>query len=81
MEFRVQLHSGGRFVLPARLRKELKIKAGDEIILRLENGSVRLVPLPLAVRLAQQTVKKYVPKGKSLVEDLIKSRKEEASRD
>ena len=79
MEFRVQVHSGGRFVLPAKLRKELQIKAGDEIVLRLENGSVRLVPLHQAVIIAQQTVKKYVPIGTSLVEDLIHARKEEAA--
>ncbi len=81
MEFRVQIRSGGRFVLPAKLRKELQIKAGDEIVLRLENGSVRLVPLHQAVIIAQQTVKKYVPQGTSLVEDLIQARKEEATRE
>jgi len=79
MEFRVQVHSGGRFVLPSKLRKELQIKAGDEIILHLENGSIRLVPLHQAVKIAQQTVKKYVPKGTSLVADLIQARKEEAA--
>ena len=79
MEFRVQVHSGGRFVLPSKLRKELQIKVGDEIILRLENGSIRLVPLHQAVIIAQQTVQKYVPKGTSLVTDLIQARKEEAA--
>lgn len=79
MEFRVQVHSGGRFVLPSKLRKELQIKAGDEIVLSLEDGSVRLIPLHQAVRIAQQTVKKYVPKGTSLVADLIEARKEEAA--
>ena len=79
MEFRVQIRSGGRFVLPAKLRKELQIKAGDEIVLRLENGTIRLVPLHQAVIIAQQTVKKYVPTGTSLVEDLIHARKEEAA--
>lgn len=79
MEFRVQVHSGGRFVLPSKLRKELQIKAGDEIVLRLENGSIRLVPLHQAVIIAQETVKKYVPKGTSLVADLIQARKEEAA--
>ena len=66
-------------MLPSKLRKELQIKTGDEIVLRLENGSVRLVPLHQAVIIAQQTVKKYVPIGTSLVEDLIHARKEEAA--
>ena len=79
MEFKVQVHSGGRFVLPSKLRKELQIKAGDEIVLSLEDGSVLLIPLHQAVRIAQQTVKKYVPKGTSLVADLIQARKEETA--
>ncbi len=58
MEFRVQMHSGGRFVLPSLLRKELKLQPGDEVILRLEDGSVRLLPLPQAVAYARQTVRK-----------------------
>lgn len=62
MEFRVQVRSGGRFVLPSKIRKELQIKPGDEIVLRLENGSVRLVPLHQAVSIAQQTVKKICSK-------------------
>lgn len=81
MEFRVQMHSGGRFVLPSRLRKELKIKPGDEVILRLENGSVRLLPLAQAVTYAQQTVRRYIKEGTSLVDDLIDSRREEAGLD
>lgn len=79
MEFKVQVHSGGRFVLPSKLRKELQIKAGDEIVLSLEDGSVRLIPLHQAVRIAQQTIKKYVPNGTSLVADLIQARKNEES--
>ena len=79
MEFKVQIHSGGRFVLPAKLRKELQIKAGDEIVLRLENGSIRLVPLHQAVLMAQLSVKKYVPEGTSLVDDLIQARREEST--
>ncbi len=41
MEYRVQIRSGGRIVLPSKLRKELQIKPGDEIILRLKNGSIQ----------------------------------------
>lgn len=80
MGFRVQIHLGGRFVLPAKLRKELQIKGGDEIVLYLENGSVRLIPLRQAVLIAQQSFKKYVPEGTSLVSDLILARKEVAAR-
>ena len=64
--------------MPVNLRKALKIKTGDEFIVRLEANSIRLIPLQQAVILAQKAVKQYVPKGVSLVDELIKVRREEA---
>ena len=79
MENRVQIHKGGRLVVPAKLRKALNIKTGDQVVVRLENDSIRLIPVQQAVALAQKAVKQYVPKGFSLVDELIKRRREEAS--
>ncbi len=78
MEIRVQIRSGGRLVVPVKLRKALNIKAGDEVVVLLENDSIRLIPMQQAVNLAQKAVKQYVPKGVSLVDELIKARREEA---
>lgn len=79
METRIQVRNGGRFVLPVNFRKALKIKTGDEMILRLEGDSLRLIPLQQAIRMAQKAVRQYVPKGKSLVDDLVQARREEAA--
>lgn len=81
MEAKVQIREGGRLVVPVNLRKALKIKAGDELIVRLEQDSIRLIPLQQAVNLAQKAVKQYVPSGVSLVDDLIKTRREEVGRE
>ena len=81
METRIQIGKGGRLVVPVKLRNALKIKAGDEIVARLENDSIRLIPMRQAVALAQKAVRQYVPKGISLVDDLIKARREEAGRE
>jgi AbrB family looped-hinge helix DNA binding protein len=78
MESRVQIRKGGRLVVPAKLRKALNIKTGDEFVARLENDSIRLIPMPQAVILAQKAVRKYAPPGVSLVDELIKARREEA---
>jgi AbrB family looped-hinge helix DNA binding protein len=77
MENRLQIRKGGRLVLPAKLRKALNIKTGDQVVVRLENDSIRLIPVQQAVTMAQRAVKQYVPEGVSLVDELIKSRKEE----
>jgi AbrB family looped-hinge helix DNA binding protein len=76
MEIRTTISKGGRIVLPARLRKALEIQAGDEPVMRLENGSIRMIPLRQVVSLAQKAVRSYVPKGSSLVDGLIRSRRD-----
>ena len=75
------MRSGGRLVVPANLRKALKSKTGDEIIVRLENDSIRLIPMHQAVSLAQTIVRQYAPQGVSLVDELIKARRQEAGRE
>lgn len=79
MEIRTQMNKSGRIIIPSRLRKALEIQDGDEILLRLENGSIRLIPLRQAVALAQKTVRRYVPEGVSLADALIQARREEAA--
>ncbi len=81
MEIRTQVGKSGRIILPAKLRKALEIHAGDEIVLRLEDGSIRLLPLRQAVALAQKNVRQYVPAGVSLVDDLLQQRRAEADRE
>ena len=81
MEYRTQISKSGRIVVPVTLRRALEIQPGDEIVLRLENGSIRLIPLGQAVALAQQTVRRYTPAGVSLVDALIQARREEARRE
>jgi len=77
MEFKTQIAKGGRLVVPAKLRKALQLEAGDEVVLRLEGGSLRLIPLHQAVSLAQEAVHKYAPESVSLVDELIQARRAE----
>ncbi len=79
IEIKTQIARGGRIVLPVKFRKALEIQIGDEIVMRLENGSIRLIPLRQAVNLAQKAVRQYVPKETSLVDELIRARREESS--
>ena len=59
---RMQISQDGRIRLPAILRKVLEIQPGDEMVMRLENGSIRMIPLRQAVTVAQKAVRKYLPK-------------------
>lgn len=81
METVAQIGKSGRISVPAKMRAALDVHAGDDILIRMENGTIRLIPLKQAVSLAQKAVKRHVPKGTSLVDALIQARREEGARD
>ena len=73
--------SAGRVVLPAGLRKELGIEEGSEVIFTRTTHGIEVMTLNEAVRQAQQLCAKYIKPGVSLVDELIRERREEAARE
>lgn len=78
---RGRLVSGGRLQIPARVRRELGLKDGDAVLLETVQGELRVRPYREAVARAQAIVRKYVPAGVSLSEELIADRRAEAERE
>lgn len=72
---------GGRLVIPARHRKALGLKTGDEVLLRLVDGELRILSQAEAVKRAQAMVKRHVKRGRSLVDELLTERRVEARRE
>ncbi|HEU0004779.1 MAG TPA: AbrB/MazE/SpoVT family DNA-binding domain-containing protein [Terriglobia bacterium] len=70
---------GGRVVIPADYRRALGLKVGDEVILRMADGEVHILTRRQAIKKAQALVRKHVPERKSLVRELIRERRGEAS--
>jgi AbrB family looped-hinge helix DNA binding protein len=81
VETRVRLNENGRVVIPAPYRKALGIKAGDEVILRMEDDELRITTMKRKIERAQQRIRKYVKPGVSLVDELIAERREAAKRE
>ncbi|MEK7849028.1 MAG: AbrB/MazE/SpoVT family DNA-binding domain-containing protein [Chloroflexota bacterium] len=80
LEVKTRMGAGGRVVIPAGYRRTLGLKPGDEVMLLLEEGEVRLLTPQRAVQRAQALVRRYIPEGRSLVEELLQQRREEAAR-
>lgn len=79
--FSVTVGARGRVVLPAALRERLGVKEGDRLVLTVEkDGTVKVVSLRDAVRRAQGMFAHLAP-GRSLVDELIAERREEARRE
>jgi AbrB family looped-hinge helix DNA binding protein len=72
---------GGRLVIPARHRRALGLKTGDEVLLRVVDGELRILSQAEAVRRAQAMVKRRVKRGRSLVDELLRERRAEAKRE
>jgi len=76
-----RVNENGRVVIPAEYRKALGIKAGDKVILRMEDDGLRITTMKLRLERAQQRIRKYVEPGVSLVDELIAERREAAKRE
>lgn len=75
IEIRTRLAEGGRIVIPAEYRQALGLQVGDEVILRLEDGEVRVFTPNQAIKRAQELVRRYIPQGRSLSDELIAERR------
>jgi bifunctional DNA-binding transcriptional regulator/antitoxin component of YhaV-PrlF toxin-antitoxin module len=77
-EVKVTLDPSGKLDIPADYRQMLGIQSGDEMILRLEEGSLRLITIPHSpLKKAQAIVRQYVPAQRSLATELIQERRQE----
>ncbi len=75
---RARVNQNGRLVIPASLRKQLGIRAGDEVELRIEDDELRITTLKHRIERAQRLVRKYIKPGRSLADELIAERREAA---
>lgn len=73
--------SGGRVVIPAELRRALGVREGDELLMRLEGQELRLYTHAEAIRQAQERLRRHIPVGRSLSDELMRERRAEAARD
>ena len=74
-----RIADGGRLVIPAEYRRALGLETGDEVIIRLEDGELRILTRAEAVKRAQAIVRRHVRKGRSLVDELTAERRAEAA--
>src|ERR1035437_4453752 len=76
-----RVNENGRVVIPASYRKALGIKAGDKVILRMEDDELRITTMKRRLERAQRRIRQYVKPGVSLADELIAERREAAKRE
>ncbi len=80
--FHTRIEADGKIQLPPQILKELDFQTGQDVELEVEKKTLK-VSLTRAERLkrARELVRKYVPEGVSLVDELIEDRQREAEND
>jgi len=78
LKARMRVNENGRVVIPASFRKRLGIRAGDEVVLQIQDDELRITTLKRNIERAQRLVRKHVKAGTSLVDELIAERREAA---
>lgn len=79
-ETRSRIGVGGRVVIPARYRKTIGVEVGDEVVLILDGGEVRILTPRQAVKQAQALVRKHITAGRRLADELTEDRRRETER-
>ena len=78
----VRISPGGRVVIPAEFRKALGVGIGDDMLIQLKGEELRLRSRQAAIKRVQAMVRKYLPdESRSLADELIAERREEAARE
>jgi AbrB family transcriptional regulator, stage V sporulation protein T len=79
--FTMTVDGSGRILLPAKLRKELKLGRGSTLIASVDKHGLRLKTREQTIREVQAYFSKFRKKGELWSEELIRDRREEARRE
>lgn len=77
-EIKTTVGRGGRINLPAQHRKALGLSEGDEVLVGVEDGAIRIQTREAAIDRVQQMLRDRLGEGRSLSEELIAERRDEA---
>jgi AbrB family looped-hinge helix DNA binding protein len=70
---------GGRIVIPAEIRKRLRLKKGERFDIEVDaDDSMRITSRSQSLRRAQQLFRQHVPEGTPVVDGFIAERRKEA---
>jgi antitoxin PrlF len=76
-----KVSGAGRVVVPSEMRKEFGIEDGVDVVFSRTRYGIQVTTLDQAIRQAQETVRRYVPEGVSLVDELREDRRQDAALD
>ena len=77
----LRIGKNGRIVIPVEFRRAVGIGPEDDLVLRIEEGELKISTRRQQLRKAQEIVQKSIKRGVSLSRQLIADRRAEARRE
>jgi AbrB family looped-hinge helix DNA binding protein len=77
----VKVEKSGRILIPAAVRRQFDLKEGTEVILRVDETGIRMGTREQALTRIRAELRRYIPEGRVLSEELIQERRAEALRE
>src|SRR5690242_11036126 len=81
LQYRTTVDKAGRMVLPAEARKRSGIKVGDPVFVEADGEGIHVLTLAQLLERVQAAFAPYKRPGESVVEELIRERREEAAKE
>lgn len=77
----VKVAENGRLSLPSRHRRMVGLEDGGVVVVRVEDGEIRIRPVQAVVEELQKVARRYFAGSGETVEHFLTERREEALRD
>ena len=80
--YTTRLEKSGRILIPAAVRRHLGLSEGSQVLVKVEeSGALRVTTRSQVLAKVRQEIRKYIPAGRDLAEELIRDRRAEVERE
>ena len=80
--YTTRLEKSGRILIPAAVRRQLGLSEGSQVLLKVEeSGTLQVTSRSQALAKVREEIRKYIPAGRDLAEELILDRRAEVERE
>src|SRR5215210_5030744 len=81
LKARTRVGAGGRIVIPAEIRRALGMEEGEPVVMRVEDGELRIWTIAEGIRRVQERMAPYAIPGRLMSDELIAERRAEVARE
>jgi AbrB family looped-hinge helix DNA binding protein len=80
--YTTHLEKSGRILIPAAVRRQLGLSEGSPVLVKVEeSGALKVTSRSQALAKFRKRIRKHIPAGQDLAEQLIRDRRAEVKRD